>query len=117
MPTNAPAAASASLSTNGKPADMMAALFGDPVIVKGTGFEINKSSWTWWWMGFKAGDCGAIGQTVSPDEITKTALNSLIVNQLLLQMATGADKARGPEGGRPIHRPDRQALRLADGGG
>jgi parvulin-like peptidyl-prolyl isomerase len=37
----------------------------------------------------------AAGQALPPDEITRTALNDLIVNQILLQMATDADKAEG----------------------
>ena len=93
-PTAAPAVAANTSATNSKSADMMAALFGDPVIVKGTGFEIKQSQLDVVVDAFKA-RTASMGQTVSPDEITKTALNSLIVNQLLLQMATGADKAEG----------------------
>ena len=90
--TNAPAATTA--ATNSKPADVMAALFGDPVIVKGNGFEIKQSQLDGVMDAFKA-RTAQMGQTVPPEELTKTALNSLIVNQILLQMATDADKAVG----------------------
>lgn len=93
MMTNAPADTAAT-ATNSNPANVMAALFGDPVIVKGTGFEIKQSQLDTVMDAFKA-RTAAMGQTVPPDEITKTALNSLIVNQLLLQIATDADKAEG----------------------
>jgi parvulin-like peptidyl-prolyl isomerase len=89
--TNAPAAATA---TNSKPADIMAALFGDPVIAKGKGFEIKQSQLDVVMDAFKA-KTAQMGQTVPPEELTKTALNSLIVNQILVQMATDADKAVG----------------------
>ena len=89
--TNAPAAAAA---TNSKPADIMAALFGDPVIAKGKGFEIKQSQLDVVMDAFKA-KTAQMGQTVPPEELTKTALNSLIVNQILVQMANDADKAEG----------------------
>jgi len=90
---NATAAATAT-ATNSKPADVMAALFGDPVIAKGKGFEIKQSQLDGVVDAFKA-RAAAMGQTIPPDELTKTALNSLIVNQILLQKATDADKAEG----------------------
>ena len=89
--TNAPAAATA---TNSKPADIMAALFGDPVIAKGKGFEIKQSQLDVVMDAFKA-KTAQMGQMVPPEDLTKTALNSLIVNQILVQMATDADKAEG----------------------
>ena len=89
--TNAPAAATA---TNSKPADIMAALFGDPVIAKGKGFEIKQSQLDVVMDAFKA-KAAQMGQMVPPEDLTKTALNSLIVNQILVQMATDADKAEG----------------------
>src|SRR5208282_2999416 len=88
--TNAPEAATT--ATNSKPADVMAALFGDPVIAKGNGFEIKQSQLDSVTDAFKARGA-AMGQTIPPDELAKTALTSLIVNQILLQMATDADKA------------------------
>jgi parvulin-like peptidyl-prolyl isomerase len=93
MATNAPATTAAS-ATNSNPANVMAALFGDPVIAKGNGFEIKQSQLDAVMDAFKA-RAASMGQTIPPDEVTKTALNSLIVNQLLLQMANGADKAEG----------------------
>ena len=89
--TNAPAAATA---TNSKPADVMAALFGDPVVAKGSGFEIKQSQLDAVVDGFKA-RAASQGQTVPTEDLTKSALNSLIVNQILLQKATDADKATG----------------------
>lgn len=91
--TNAPAAATAT-ATNSKPADVMAALFGDPVIAKGNGFEIKQSQLDGVMDEIKA-RAAAQGQTVPTDELTKTVLSSLIGNQILLQKATDADKATG----------------------
>ncbi len=90
-PTPAPADATA---TNSKPADVMATLFGDPVIAKVGGFEIKQSQLDTVVDGFKA-RTAAMGQTVPTSELEKTALNSLIVNQVLLAKATDADKAAG----------------------
>jgi len=90
-------AAAPTVATNSKPADVMAALFGDPVIVKGTGFEIKQSQLDAVMDAFKA-RATAMGQNIQSEEIpklTQTALNSLIVNQILLQKATDADKAEG----------------------
>jgi len=93
--TNAPVvAANAANATNSKPTDVMAALFGDPVIAKGNGFEIKQSQLDAVMDAFKA-RIAASGQMVPAEEITKNALNSLIVNQILLQKATDADKADG----------------------
>jgi peptidyl-prolyl cis-trans isomerase C len=93
--TNAPAdTAAAATATNSKPADVMAALFGDPVIAKGNGFEIKQSQLDGVTDAIKS-RAAAAGQTLPSDEITRTALNDLIVNQILLQMATDADKAEG----------------------
>ena len=91
--TNAPAGATAT-ATNSKPADVMAALFGDPVIAKGKGFEIKQSQLDEVMDGIKA-RAAAQGQTVPMEELTKTVLNGLIANQILLQKATDADKAAG----------------------
>ena len=92
--TNTMAEAAAATATNGKPADLVASLFGDPVVAKGSGFEIKQSQLDAVTDAFKA-RTAAMGQSVPPGELTKTALNSLIVNQLLLQQATDADKAQG----------------------
>ena len=82
------------IATNSKPDDVMAALFGDPVVAKGKGFEIKQSQLDGVMDAFKA-RTAQMGQTVPPEDITRTALNSLIVNQILLQKATVADKADG----------------------
>jgi peptidyl-prolyl cis-trans isomerase C len=81
-------------TTNAKPDDLLANLFGDPVIVKGKGFEIKQSQLDAVTDAFKA-RVAATGRQVPQAELTITALNSLIVNQLLLQQATDADKAQG----------------------
>jgi len=91
--TNAPAGTTAT-ATNSKPADAIAALFGDPVIAKGKGFEIKQSQLDEVMDGIKA-RAAAQGQTVPTEELTKTILSSLIGNQILLQRATDADKAAG----------------------
>jgi parvulin-like peptidyl-prolyl isomerase len=91
--TNTMAEATAT-TTNGKPADLLASLFGDPVVAKGTGFEIKQSQLDAASDAFKA-QTVARGQSVPQSELVKAALNSLIVNQLLLQQATAADKAQG----------------------
>jgi parvulin-like peptidyl-prolyl isomerase len=91
--TNAPAGTTAT-ATNSKPADVMAALFGDPVIAKGKGFEIKQSQLDEAMDAIKA-RAAAAGQTIPPEELTKTVLNNLIGNQNVLQMATDADKAEG----------------------
>jgi peptidyl-prolyl cis-trans isomerase C len=91
--TNAPAGTTAT-ATNSKPADVIAALFGDPVIAKGKGFEIKQSQLDEVMDGIKA-RAAAQGQTVPTEELTKTVLNGLIANQILLQKATDADKAAG----------------------
>ena len=90
--TNAPVVAAN--ATNSKPADVMAALFGDPVVAKVSGAEIKQSQLDVVVDAYKA-RIAASGQMVPAEEITKNALNSLIVNQILLQKATDADKADG----------------------
>ena len=91
--TNAPADTTAT-ATNNKPADVMAALFGDPVIAKGKGFEIKQSQLDEAVDAIKT-RAAAQGQTVPTEELTKQILSSLIGNQILLQRATDADKATG----------------------
>ncbi len=93
MVTNAPMAATAT-ATNGKPIDVMTALFGDPVVVKGKGFEIKQSQLDEAMDAIKA-RAAAAGQTIPPEELTKTVLTNLIGSQSALQMATDADKAEG----------------------
>ncbi|HTV75365.1 MAG TPA: peptidylprolyl isomerase, partial [Candidatus Baltobacteraceae bacterium] len=91
------AAAPAVADTNAAPADTMAALFGDPVIVKGKGFEIKRSELDEVMIGLKSA-AEAHGETISPEQmstIESQMLNRLIQIQLLLQKATDADKANG----------------------
>jgi peptidyl-prolyl cis-trans isomerase C len=82
-------------STNS--ADMMTALFGDPVIAKGTGVTIKRSDLDQVLTGVKA-EAAARGQEISPDRLTQIEaemLERLIDIQLLLQNANDADKATG----------------------
>ena len=69
--TNMPADTTAT-ATNNKPSDVIAALFGDPVIAKGKGFEIKQSQLDEVMDGIKA-KAAAQGQTVPTDELTKTS--------------------------------------------
>jgi parvulin-like peptidyl-prolyl isomerase len=94
MATNAPMAATATAATHSKPTDVLATLFGDPVIVKGKGFEIKQSQLDEAMDAIKA-RAAAAGQTIPPEELTRTVLNNLIGSQNVLQMATDADKAEG----------------------
>ena len=91
--TNAPA----STATNAKPAAAMTALFGDPVIAKGKGFEIKRSELDEVMTGIKSA-AAARGQTIPPGQLTQIEgqlLDRLIQDQLLLQKATDADKTNG----------------------
>lgn len=102
--TNAPAS---------KPADSMAALFGNPVIAKGNGVEIKQSELDEVMTGMKSA-AAAHGQTIPPDQmnlIQVQMLNRLIQIQLLLQTATDADKADGKK------KADEQLAALLDKAG
>jgi parvulin-like peptidyl-prolyl isomerase len=88
--TNAPASGT-------PPVDAMTALFGDPVIAKGKGFEIKRSELDQVVTGIKSA-AAARGQTVPPAQLTQIEgqlLGRLIQVQLLLQKATDADKSNG----------------------
>jgi parvulin-like peptidyl-prolyl isomerase len=90
----APAAA---VTTNAKPVNAMTALFGDPAIAKGKGFEIKQSELDEVVTGIKSA-AAAHGETIPTDKMTDIKaqmLNRLIQIQLLLQTATDADKAEG----------------------
>lgn len=90
----APAAVTA---TNAKPVDAMTALFGDPVIAKGKGFEIKQSELDEVVVGIKSA-AAAHNETIPAaqmDGIKAQMLNRLIQIQILLQKATDADKAEG----------------------
>lgn len=86
--------AGAATGTNTNPANVMAELFGDPVVAKGNGFEIKQSQLDAAIDDLKA-KAAAARQTIPSQELPVLALNSLIANQILLQQATDADKAEG----------------------
>jgi parvulin-like peptidyl-prolyl isomerase len=91
--TNAPG----STATNGNSQAAMTALFGDPVIAKGKGFEIKRSELDEVMMGVKS-TAAARGQTIPPGQLTQIEsqlLDRLIQDQLLLQKATDADRTNG----------------------
>jgi peptidyl-prolyl cis-trans isomerase C len=83
--------------TNASPDAAMTALFGDPVVAKGKGFEIKQSELDQVLVGLRAA-AAARNQTIPPDQMTLIEgqmLNRLIQIQLLLQEATDADRAQG----------------------
>ena len=91
--TNAPA----STATNSNSQAAMTALFGDPVIAKGNGFEIKRSELDQVMLGIKS-TAAARGQTIPPAQLTLIEgqlLDRLIQDQLLLQKATDADRTNG----------------------
>jgi peptidyl-prolyl cis-trans isomerase C len=91
--TNAPA----STATNVNSQAAMTALFDDPVIAKGKGFEIKRSELDEVMMGVKS-TAAARGQTIPPGQLTQIEsqlLDRLIQDQLLLQKATDADRTNG----------------------
>jgi parvulin-like peptidyl-prolyl isomerase len=81
------------IATNATPEAAMKALFGDPTIVKGKGFEIKQSELDQVLTGAKA-NAAAQGQQLPP-EFQAAILNQLITIQSLLQKATPADRAAG----------------------
>ena len=91
--TTAPAAA----TSNAAPVNAMTALFGDPVIAKGKGFEIKQSEMDEVVTGIKSA-AAAHNENIPAEQLTgikAQMLNRLIQIQLLLQKATDADKAEG----------------------
>ena len=83
----------AAAGTNANPEAAMTALFGDPTVVKGNGFEIKRSDLDQVVSGAKA-NAAAAGQQLPPDfEIS--VLNQLVTIQMLLQTANAADQAAG----------------------
>ncbi len=77
--------------------DAMTALFGDPVIAKGTGVSVKRSDLDQVLTGLKA-EAMAHGQEIPPDRLTMIEaemLERLIDIQVLLQQANAADKAEG----------------------
>jgi parvulin-like peptidyl-prolyl isomerase len=91
MPAMPAMPATPAASTNST--DAMTALFGDPVIVKATGFQIKRSELDQIVTGAKA-RATASGQQLPPG-FNVGILNELIAIQLLLQKATDADRAAG----------------------
>ena len=86
-----------STATNSNSQAAITALFGDPVIAKGKGFEIKRSELDEAVMGIQS-TAAARGQTISPGQLTQIEgklLGQLIQVQLLLQKTTEADKSNG----------------------
>ena len=81
------------VATNASPEATIKALFGDPVIVKGKGFEIKQGELDQVLTGAKA-NAAAQGQQLPP-EFSVAILNQLITIQSLLQKATPADRTVG----------------------
>jgi parvulin-like peptidyl-prolyl isomerase len=91
--TNAPAPT----ATSTKPTNAMTALFGDPAIAKGKGFEIKRSELDEVMVGLKSAAI-AHGQVIPQARLAQIEgqmLNRLIQVQLLFQKATAADKTDG----------------------
>ena len=94
---NAATNALVSTATNSNSQAAITALFGDPVIAKGKGFEIKRSELDEAVMGIQS-TAAARGQTISPGQLTQIEgklLCQLIQVQLLLQKTTEADKSNG----------------------
>jgi peptidyl-prolyl cis-trans isomerase C len=106
FPSAQAATANSGMSTNMAPAGpgtnvnlnaTMTALFGDPVIAKGNGFEIKQSDLDDVMTGIKAA-AAERNQAIPQNQmklIEGEMLNRLIQVQLLLQKATPADRAEG----------------------
>jgi parvulin-like peptidyl-prolyl isomerase len=87
------AATSNSSMTGTNATDTMKALFGDPVLASGKGFEIKRSELDPILDGAKA-NAAAQGREVPP-YFDISVLNQMITIQLLLQKATPADRVNG----------------------
>ncbi len=93
---DAPDTTTTAASTNST-SDEMAALFGDPVLAKGTGVEVKRSDVDQILSGIKS-QYMAQGREIPPDQLTRMEaemLERLIDIQLLLQNANDADRADG----------------------
>jgi parvulin-like peptidyl-prolyl isomerase len=91
------AAAVGAPASSPKPTNAMTALFGDPAIAKGNGFEIKRSELDEVVTGLKSAAV-AHGQVIPPARLVQIEgqmLTRLIQVQLLFQRATDADKAEG----------------------
>ena len=94
---NAATNAAASTGANASSQAAMTALFGDPVIAKGKGFEVKRSELDEVITGIKSA-AAARGQTIPPGQllqIESQLLDRLIQDRLLLQKATDADRTNG----------------------
>lgn len=91
------AATAPTTTTNAKPVNAMTALFGDPAIAKGKGFEIKQSELDEVVTGIKSA-AAAHNESIPAEQLTgikAQMLNRLIQIQLLLQKSTEADKVEG----------------------
>ena len=88
-------AALAALGTNSNPEATMTALFGDPVVAKGKGIEIKQSQLDSVASNLK--QVFAARGMATPPNADGQALQALIFQQLILNKATEADKAKGKE--------------------
>lgn len=88
-------AAPAAVGTNASPETDMTALFGDPLIVKGTGLEIKRSQLDAVASNLK--EIFAARGLAAPPNVEGQALQALIFQQLILNKATEADKTKGQE--------------------
>ncbi|MGA3164214.1 MAG: peptidylprolyl isomerase [Verrucomicrobiota bacterium] len=83
--------------TNSNPEAAITALFGNPVIAKGKGFEIKRSELDEVMTGLKSATA-ARGRAIPPGQlpqIESQLLDRLIQIQLLMQRATDADRSNG----------------------
>jgi parvulin-like peptidyl-prolyl isomerase len=77
--------------------DTSSALFKDPVVATGTGFEIKRSQVNDAFIEFNA-KVVAKGQSIPEDKramVRSNLLQELVINQILLQKATADDKSKG----------------------
>jgi parvulin-like peptidyl-prolyl isomerase len=96
-PTIDAATPDAMTSATTNSSDSMTALFGDPAVATGTGFEVKRSDLDAVLTGIKSA-AQARGQAIPPEQMTRLEANMLerlIDIQLLLQKANAEDKATG----------------------
>ena len=88
-----------STGTNSNPEAAITALFGNPVIARGKGFEIKRSELDEVMTGLKSA-AAAHGQAIPPGQLTQIEsqlLDRLVQIQLLMQNATAADRTNGAQ--------------------
>lgn len=96
LPSARAAAPDTTTPTTNAP-DAMTALFGDPVVAKGTGVSVKRSDLDQVLTGIKT-TAEARGQEIPPEKLAQLEaqmLERLIDIQVLLQHATAADQAEG----------------------